>query len=140
MTYPAHNKVDVQPKAAGGKSSVDTAIHAGMVCQPDRMADTQERPQDIRVSDVERPQAETILRGWAFALRDLSDQGAEIVTARLDGGALVTYTRGKGAAWTLGRQTIRLEDDELDDVGYVPTDAALSSKQQWNDVRPEEAE
>lgn len=44
--------------AVEGKSPVNTAIHAGMVCHPQPMAGRHERPQDLRTPEAEHPQVD----------------------------------------------------------------------------------
>lgn len=109
----------MQRRAVGGRSPVNTAIHAGMVCHSRGVAGEAKAPQNIRSTDEERPQAETIVRGWAFALRDLCEQGAESVTVVLPGGLRLAYEDGALTVDPPEGPTRKISDRELDDVGYV---------------------
>lgn len=104
----------------GGKSSVFIGDCGKSPCHREGMRDKQEYPQTIRSAEAERPQAETIVLGWAFALRDLCEQGAESVTAVLPGGLCLTYEDGALLIDGPTGPAKKISDRDLDDVGFVP--------------------
>jgi hypothetical protein len=64
----------------------------------------------------------TILHGWAFALRDLCDQGAVAARVTLPGDTgpvHVYYAPGKGCKVTTEAGTLDIPDEALDQVGLV---------------------
>jgi hypothetical protein len=65
----------------------------------------------------------TELQGWALALRDLCDQGAQAASVTFPG-ATLAYSSGQATLITPeGRSDF--SDADLDEVGLVPTDGEL---------------
>lgn len=65
---------------------------------------------------------ETVLRGWALALRDLCDQGAldaHVTLPGEHGPSHFYYAPGKGCKVTTEAGTLDIPDDALDAVGLV---------------------
>lgn len=60
---------------------------------------------------------ETMVRGWALALRDLCEQGAVRVTARFEDGSQIVYRLGEGAQVTAAGHVLNIPESALDDIG-----------------------
>ena len=63
---------------------------------------------------------DTMIRGWALALRDLCEQGAVRVTARFENGATMDYRLGEGARLAVDGRVLTMAEDTLDYVGLMP--------------------
>lgn len=63
---------------------------------------------------------DTLIRGWALALRDLADQGAVSVSATFEGGGTMTYTTGRGCVVHVAGRVLEIPESALEDVGLVP--------------------
>lgn len=69
---------------------------------------------------------DTLIRGWALALRDLADQGAVSVSATFEGGGVMTYTIGRGCVLAVAGRLLEIPEAALDDVGLIPADGSES--------------
>lgn len=81
------------------------------------------------------------IRAWAFALRDLCDQGALSVSATFEGthGPLTfTYSAGRGTRVVVSDgPTLQIPDSALDTIDYTLADSAPSSSLHSPQTDPE---
>lgn len=67
---------------------------------------------------------DTLIRGYALALRDLCEQSDfATVTGVLSTGSSMTYTQGAGCRIVADGRVLEIPESALDEVGLVPAEA-----------------